>query len=191
MILVFSGSPRKGNSEAIAKRVKQLLDAKGAPSELILLREKNVERCGGCVEYCNKNLDCFKKDDFPELRRKMLAADGFVFICPNYFKMPPGLFKDFIDRCSVFYTAKTDFSKKRAAVIVVGSDEVKGINECLDNVVNNFCKTLHMLVVYAKSFRSNSELKGNANDVFDSGLAPDLAKELEKMVARLVAVKPR
>ena len=121
-ILSICGSPRKGNSEAILNRLKQLLKKKGVENEIILLREKNIQRCNGCVEYCNHNLKCHHKDDMAEIMQKMLEADGYVFALPNYFAMPPGLFKNFIDKCSIFYTAQTDLTSKRAIVISVGTD---------------------------------------------------------------------
>ncbi len=184
-ILSICGSPRKGNSEAILNKLRQIFEKKGVKNEIILLREKNIQRCDGCVEYCNKNLNCHKKDDMVEIFEKMKNADGYVFISPNYFKMPSGLFKNFIDRCSIFYTAQTDLSKKRAIVIVVGADEIKEINVCLKNICDNFCETLGIPVVAQKSFRSRSELKGNYDDIFKNKLNPNIEKTLESMAAKL------
>ena len=184
-ILSVCGSPRKGNSEAILNRLKQIFEKMGAENEIILLREKNIERCDGCVEYCNQNLNCSKKDDMVEIFEKIRNADGYVFVSPNYFKMPPAIFKNFIDRCSIFYTAHTDFSKKRAIVIVVGADVIKEIDVCLKNICDNFCKTLGIPVVDKKSFRSRSELKGNYNDIFENNLNKNIDKEIEKMADKL------
>jgi multimeric flavodoxin WrbA len=184
-VLSVCGSPRKGNSEAILNRLKQMLERKGVENEILLLREKDIQRCDGCVEYCNKNLNCYKKDDMTEIFKKIKNSDGCVFISPNYFKMPPGIFKDFIDRCSIFYTAQTDLSMKRAIIIVVGTDAIKEIDVCLKNICNNFCKTLGIPVVAKKSFRSRSELKGNYNDIFENKLNPDIGRELEKMADKL------
>jgi multimeric flavodoxin WrbA len=184
-ILSICGSPRKGNSEAILNRLKQIFKKKGIENEIILLREKNIQRCDGCVEYCNKNLDCNKKDDMVEIFDKMKSADGYVFISPNYFKMPSGIFKNFIDRCSVFYTVQTDLSDKKSIVIVVGTDAIEEIDICLKNICVNFCKTLGTPVVAKKSFRSRSELKGNYNDIFENKLNPDIDKELERMADEL------
>jgi len=184
-ILSICGSPRKGNSEAILNRLKQIFEKKGIENEIVLLREKNIQRCDGCVEHCNKNLSCNKKDDMIEIYEKMKNADGYVFISPNYFKMPPGIFKNFIDRCSVFYTAQTDLSMKRAIVIVVGVDDTKEIDVCLNNICNNFCKTLGIPVIAKKSFRSKTELKGNYNDIFENKLNSNMDKELEMMADEL------
>jgi len=188
-ILSICGSPRKGNSEAIINRLKEIFEHKGIKNEVILLREKNIQRCNGCVEYCNKHLKCCHKDDMPEIIQKMLKADGYVFVSPNYFAMPPGLFKDFIDKCSVLYTAyhftkKTDLSKKRAIVITVGTDK-EFIDACRDHISKWFLGTLRIEVVAKKSFRSRSEFKGNYNDIFENKLNANIDEELEKMANKL------
>jgi len=184
-ILSICGSPRRGNSEAILNKLKQIFEGYDIDNEILLLREKNIERCDGCVEYCNKNLNCRKNDDMVEILEKMRNADGYVFISPNYFKMPSGLFKNFIDRCSILFTAQTDMSNKRAIVIVVGTDETKEIDVCLRNITDNFCKTLGITVVAMRSFRSRSELKGNYNDIFENELNPDIEKLLSGMADKL------
>jgi multimeric flavodoxin WrbA len=187
-ILSICGSPRAGNSEAIVRKLDGIFRAKGAESEIILLRKQNIQICSGCVEYCNKRLTCWKKDDMPAILEKMLEADGYVFVSPNYFKMPPGIFKSFIDRCSVLYTAKIDLSKKRAIVIATGADEVKRINVCLRNITDNFCKTLGIKVVAAKSFRSKSEFEGDPTNSLKQ-LNKGLDKDLERMAAALMKRK--
>ncbi len=188
-ILSICGSPRKGNSEAIINRLKENFGHKGIENEVILLREKNIQRCNGCVEYCNKYLECCHKDDMLEIIQKMLKANGYVFVSPNYFAMPPGLFKDFIDKCSVLYTSycftkKPDLSKKRAIIITVGTDK-EFIDACRDYISKWFLETLRIEVVAKKSFLSRSELKGNYNDIFKNKLNSNIDKELEKMANKL------
>lgn len=188
MILSICGSPRRGNSEAVVFRIQKLLKEKGIKNEIVLLREKNINRCQGCVEYCNHKLKCRIQDDMPKIMEKMEEADGFIFVTPNYFKMPPGLFKDFIDRCSIFYTASKEeqFKTKKAIVICVGTDEFSAINVCVNNIADNFCKTIGVQVVEKQSFRSRSELKGNYNDIFENNLNPNIEKDLQKLVNLLV-----
>ena len=183
-ILSICGSPRKGNSEAILLRIQRLLKEKGVENEIILLREKNIHRCLGCVEYCNHELKCQIQDDMPAIMAKMARADGFVFISPNYFKMPTGLFKDFIDRCSIFFTAgkEDQFKTKKAIVIGVGTDAVEEIDVCVNNIADNFVAILGVSVVGRKSFRSRSELKGNDNDIFENGLNQNIEKDLQNLV---------
>lgn len=190
-ILSICGSPRKGSSETILLKLQELLKAKGVKNEIILLREKKINRCLGCVEYCNKNLKCHQQDDMDLIMDKMESADGFIFISPNYFKMPTGLFKDFIDRTSIFFTAGKGklFHSKRAAVIGVGTDETKFIDVCVNNIADNYCGDLEVNVVARKSFRTHSELKGNYNDVFESGLNPTINEDLEEITNKLIANK--
>ncbi|MDD3471831.1 MAG: flavodoxin family protein [Syntrophaceae bacterium] len=186
-ILSICGSPRKGNCETILLKMQELLKARGADNEIVLLREKDIGRCRGCVEYCNHTLECRIHDDMQEIMKQMEGADGFIFISPNYFKMPTGLFKDFMDRCSIFYTAgkEEQFSKKKTAVIAIGTDSVENIDVCLTNIAENFARTIGLHVVSMQSFRSHSELKGNYNDIFESGLNPGMEDVLEKMAEGL------
>lgn len=185
-VLGICGSPRKGNSEAILDKIGQMLKERGIENEIILLREKNIQRCQGCVEYCNQNLKCHHKDDMAEIRQKMLEADVYIFSLPNYFGMPTGLFKDFIDKCSIFYTAQTDLKDKKAVVISVGTD-LPLIKENIRNVSKNFCETLGIKVVFTSAFISKSELKGNFNDIFENKLNPEIDKELEAIVESIIA----
>jgi len=189
-IIIFSGSPRQGNCEAIALRLKEKLDDSGAKGELIWLREKCIERCQGCVDHCDKALACKKSDDMAGIMQRMLAADGYVFITPSYFQMPSGLFKDFIDRCSIFYTAKTDLSKKRAVAIAVGADIPEAVDVCLKNVTDCFCKSLGIPVAAAKSFQGKSEFEEKDDwreDIFTNGMNAGIEKELQEMAKKLVA----
>lgn len=183
-ILSICGSPRKGNSEAILNRLKQMFEKKGIENEIILLRKKNIQRCNGCVEYCNRNLRCHQKDDMSEIMKEMLRANGYVFVLPDYFGMPPGLFKDFIDKCSIFYTAQTDLTSKKAIVISVGTD-LPLIKENVHNIAKNFCETLKIKVVAKAAFISRSELKGRYNDIFENKLNPNIEKKLQRMVNEL------
>ncbi len=184
-IISICGSPRKGNSEAILNRLKQELEKKGIENDIILLRNKNIQRCNGCVEYCNKNLKCHHDDDMAEIREKMIDADGYIFAMPNYFAMPPGLFKDFIDKCSIFFTAETDLSSKKAIVISVGTD-ISNIRENVRNISENFCSILKIKVITKGAFVSRSELKGNDNDIFENGLNQDIEQQLENIAEELI-----
>jgi len=186
-ILSICGSPRKGNSEAILLFIQKLFKKQGIDNEIILLREKTIGRCQGCVEYCNRKFKCCLKDDMPKIMTKMEEADGFAFISPNYFQMPSGLLKDFIDRSSIFYTAGKEalFKTKKTIVLAVGTDSLKAIDVCVDNIADRFCKVIGMPVVGKKSFRSHSELKGNYHDIFQNNLNPDIEKDLKKLVKSL------
>ncbi len=186
-ILSICGSPRRGNSEATILKLQELLKERGVENEIVLLRERKINRCLGCGEYCNHEFKCQIQDDMGEIMDKMKKADGFVFVSPNYFNMPTGLFKDFIDRCSLLFTANKleQFKTKKAIVICVGANPAKETDICTNNIVNNFCKILGMQVVGQKSFQAKSELKGNFNDIFENNLNSGIEKDLETLVLNL------
>lgn len=187
-ILTICGSPRKGNSEAIALKLQKLFQQKKVENEIILLREKHIELCRGCVEYCNHKLECRYKDDMIDIINKIRKAERLVFITPNYFQMPPAIFKNFIDRCSIFFTRGEEklFKKKKAAVVCIGTDTVERIQVCTDNIANLFCKTIGLPVAVTKSFQSNSELKGRFNDIFENKKNLKLPEDLQEITNALI-----
>ncbi len=190
-VLIICGSPRKGNSENIASRLSSIFSGLGVENEIIFLRKHNVLPCEGCVEYCNKHYKCKHNDDMGGILKKILAADGLVLVSPNYFGMPPGIFKNFIDKCSVLYTkkyftGKPDLSAKKAVVIAVGTDK-PFLGEMIHNIKDNFLSTLGIETVATAEFITKSELKGNYNELFerDSSVLPMLKEMAEKLVKAL------
>jgi len=180
-ILSISGSPRKGNSETILLHLQKLLKEKGIDNEIILLKDKSIERCHGCVEFCNHQHICRINDDMQEVIDKMVAADAYIFISPNYFQMPTGLMKDFMDRSNVIFYQDTDLKNKKIVVMSVGTDNPEMSEVCAQNIAKNYCRYIGK-VVGIKSFQTHSELNGNYNDVFDSGLNPAIQQDLGKLV---------
>jgi multimeric flavodoxin WrbA len=168
--------------------MQEMLKNKGVNNEVVLLREKKIERCHGCVEFCNHQLKCRLHDDFDEIISKINEADGYIFALPNYFQLPPGIFKDFIDRFSIFFTkgSNEQFKKKKAVVICVGADEAEKTEVLTKIIANNFCNTIGLKVVGQKSFQSKSELKGNYNDIFENGLNPMIENDLKELIDLLV-----
>ena len=102
LIIGVCGSPRKGNTEwMLIKLLEGAADA-GAETELILLRQKTIERCDGCLA-CeaggeNRKGVCKIEDDMQEIYPRLLQADGLAFGTPVYFELLSGLLKDFMDR---------------------------------------------------------------------------------------------
>lgn len=120
----------------------------------------------------------------------MLEADDYIFISPNYFAMPPGLFKDFMDKCSVLFTSyyttkKPDLSDKKTAIITLGTDQ-EFVDACRDHIAKWFCEVLRMRVIAKQSFLSRSELKGNYNDMFENKLNQNIEEKLEKIVKAFI-----
>lgn len=186
-ILSICGSPRKGNSETILLELQKLFKEKGVDNEIILLREKNINRCHGCVEFCNPAGICCQKDDVSLIIDKMVESDRLVIISPNYFQMPPGLLKDFMDRtCVIFASGKDKLLKnKKVAIIAVGAEKAEESEICAQNIAKLYCRYVGKVVV-TKSFQTKSELKGNFNDIFENGLNPDIHASLGSIVEALL-----
>jgi multimeric flavodoxin WrbA len=182
-IVSICGSPRKGNSETILLELQKRFLAKGIENEIILLRKKNIKRCQACVEYCNHKAKCRIKDDMEDILDKYVAADGYIIITPNYFQMPTGLLKDFIDRSSVLAVQNREahFKNKKAVVICIGTDTFERIGNCAKTLVNYFGE-VNLTNVLVKLFQSKSELKGNLNDIFENNLNPKINHDLQECV---------
>jgi len=186
-ILSICGSPRKGNSETILLELQKLFKEKDVDNEIILLREKNINRCHGCIEFCNPAGICCQKDDVSSIIEKMVESDGLIIISPNYFQMPTGLLKDFMDRtCTIFTSGKDKLLKNiKTVIITVGAEKAEESEVCAQNIVKYYCRYVGN-VIATKSFQTNSELKGNYNNIFENGLNPDIHASLNSIVEALL-----
>ncbi len=116
--MVVCGSPRKGNSELVALKAKELLEKKGVETELVLLREKNIRPWHEGHENT--------KDDMGVLLEIFEKADAYLFVSPTFYGMPPGILKNFIDRTDVFFGQQEKFHKKVASVVAIGASPLGG-----------------------------------------------------------------
>ena len=124
-ILGISGSPRKGNTEWMVEKVLDAARDAGAETELVLLRDKEIQLCRGCF-VCEVGPDrkpgvCLIKDDMAPLLGKMLAADAFVFGTPVYFYMLSALLKNLMDRTVPIWPL---LKGKKAVGVAVAEDTI-------------------------------------------------------------------
>ncbi len=117
-VLIVCGSPRKGNSELVALKAKELLEEKNAKVELVLLREKNILPWHEGHESA--------KDDMPALLELFEKVDAYLFVSPTYYGMPPGILKNFIDRTDVLFGRQEEFEDRVASVIAIGASPLGG-----------------------------------------------------------------
>ncbi len=139
-LLAVCGSPRKGNTEWMLTKLLEAAHEAGAETELILLRQKDIKLCRGCLT-CEVGRDrkpgvCVIKDDMTSLLTKMLEADGIVFGTPVYFYLLSGLLKNFLDRTVPIWPL---LQGKKAAGVAVAED---GIGKALENLrtYTDLCK---------------------------------------------------
>jgi len=131
-LLGICGSPRKGNTEWMLTKLLESAHEAGAETELILLRQKDIKLCRGCLT-CEVGRDrkpgvCVIKDDMAPLLPKMLEADGIVLGTPVYFYLLSALLKNFLDRTVPIWPL---LKGKRAAGVAVAED---GIGQAIDNL---------------------------------------------------------
>ena len=96
------GSPRKGNTEWMLRKLLEGVAKAGAGTELILLWWKDIKGCDGCLscEAGGKQRKgiCRIQDDMQQIYPKLVEADALALGTPVYFEMLSGLLKNFIDR---------------------------------------------------------------------------------------------
>ena len=101
-IVGICGSPRKGNTEWMLRKLLEGATKAGSETELILLRDKDIRVCDGCLscEAGGKQRKgvCRIQDDMQGIYPKLVEADGLAFGTPVYFEMLSGLLKNFMDR---------------------------------------------------------------------------------------------
>jgi len=106
-VLAVCGSPRKGNTEWMLRRLLDHIAKAGGTTELILLRELDIRGCDGCL-FCeaggkDRKGVCRIQDDMNRIYPALIEADCLVFGTPVYFEMLSGQLKTFMDRtCPVW-----------------------------------------------------------------------------------------
>jgi multimeric flavodoxin WrbA len=131
-VLAVCGSPRKGNTEWMLRKLLDEVSKAGVDTELILLREMHIEACDGCLAceaggQQRKGI-CNIEDDMQGLYPKLLEADCLVFGTPVYFEMLSGQLKTFMDRtCPIW----TKLEHKLIAAIAVAEE---GIGKAVQNL---------------------------------------------------------
>lgn len=174
--LMISGSPRKGNTEFILNKIYKEIDGK---KELVLLRNKKIEHCAGCL-YCDEHKKCAIQDDMQGLYGKIQNADLIIIGTPNYFDNVSGLMKDFIDRTNPFY--ETDKLKgKKLITVVVGGGKIKNSKRVGEQALKYFSNS-HQLKNIGKYYFQALHLK-------DIEANSKMASEVKKIISKINLIK--
>lgn len=139
-IVAVCGSPRKGNTEFALRQFLILAEEKGYRTDLVLLREKRIEHCRGCLD-CKTNATCVISDDMTSILEKMKSADLVVLGSPNYFANFSGLMKDFIDRLVPLYHLEA-LKDKKLIMIFVGASNNPKVSSLAEELADHFKMTL-------------------------------------------------
>jgi multimeric flavodoxin WrbA len=140
-VVGICGSPRRGNTEWMLRRLLEAVALRGAETELILLRRKNIKGCNGCLtcEVGGKAREgvCTIRDDMQEIYPKLTEADCLVLGTPVYFEMLSGLLKNFIDRTCPIWPR---LEGKLFVGIAVAEE---GVGKAIDNL-RTYCSVCGM-----------------------------------------------
>ena len=141
---------RKGNTEHILFKIYESIDTES--KELILLKEKNIMFCKGCLT-CYTKPGCVIKDDMVDILPKILESDILVLGTPNYYENVSGLMKNFMDRCHPFYENELICNKK-VILIFVGGGKNEGTKKSLNLAFYGFVKHLKLDLIDSYSFQA-------------------------------------
>lgn len=145
-VIGICGSPRKGNTETLLIEALNGAKEMRVDTELILLRDKNIKFCDGCLS-CDDTGECHIKDNMQEIYKELTQSDAIIFGSPTYYNNVTGLFKNLIDRTNVFYH-NNDLKNKIAAIVCVGGMKLgKDSIENAAKQIKIFCEIHEMKVV--------------------------------------------
>ncbi|MDY6856437.1 MAG: flavodoxin family protein [Thermodesulfobacteriota bacterium] len=96
--LVASPHGIKGNTAGLLDIVIEGAKSEGAKAQIISLPGDTVLPCKAC-DACHISGVCPQKDDFEEIKAKILDSDGLILASPNYIFSVSAQMKAFMDRC--------------------------------------------------------------------------------------------
>lgn len=143
--VVILGSPRKGNSEAIAEAIANEAKAKGNEIKTFKLNQLKARGCQSCYG-CKKAGKCVVKDDMIEVLDAVREADSIILATPDYFSQSTAQYRMFEDRCFSFlggdFIPNIAAGKKVAIVVTCGSglDGANRIADAIEGEWTNFFK---------------------------------------------------
>lgn len=168
-VILISGSNRRGNTEWILNRLNEQIE----DSELILLKNNNIEYCKGCLA-CHHIDRCVIKDDINSIIDKLVESKLIIFGIPNYFDNVTGLFKNFMDRLHPLYKSK-QLKDKKVIFIFVGGGEENGTKEELHYAIKGFSKYLMLDIKKEFSFKAL-----NIGEIKEQGeIIEEIVKEIK------------
>ena len=164
-IIAICGSPRMGNTEFVLKRILTKLEEQGHQARLVLLREKRIQFCDGCLS-CSETGRCKLRDNMQTIYSQLEESDLIIFGSPNYFSNVTGLMKNFIDRMFPLYYKNKLRDKKAVAVIVGAPDNMETIKKPAD-YIKEVADLLNMSFIgdFYLTVRESNEAENNPKSI--------------------------
>lgn len=105
-IVAVYGSPRRGgNTAVLLKRAVAGARDAGADVDEVVLRDCKMSPCLE-IYGCKKNGECAIKDDFQQVRDRILAGKGLMLATPIFFYTVSAHVKILMDRCQSLWVKK-------------------------------------------------------------------------------------
>ena len=135
-VLVLWSSPNKDGLTASAKnQMVAGLTVGGAEVEEIHLNRQKIEHCRACGNgwgTCLSQGGCGIKDDLAGIYKKMVEADGIVFVTAVYWWSMTETFKALIDRVRRMEPFKNRLlNEKRCMLVACAGGTGRGVIDCL------------------------------------------------------------
>jgi len=176
-ILEICCSPRKGNTEWLMRKIMETTEKRSANTELITLRDRNVQMCDGCLA-CEKTHACHIKDDMQEIYDKMLSANAIVLGSPTYMDAPTASAMNFIHRMYPLYGKIK--GKIFASVVVGQATGADGITS--RGKVEDYFKSIAGL--FGLDYKGSISIV--ARDPNDASKTSDIGKQCEDLATRIL-----
>ena len=145
-ILGVMGSPRiNGNTHVLVSKILEGANEKGAATDIILLKDLNIQECDGC-HTCWNGSKCSKSDDMNNIYLKIIENDIILFGTPVYWYGPTALMKAFIDRFVYFNCPENRVKIKGISAVIVIPFEENNL-ETADLLVKMFEKSFEYLEI--------------------------------------------
>lgn len=125
-IVVLTGSPRRnGNTNYLADRFIAGAQEKGHTVFRFDCAAHKVAGCMAC-NRCGMDGDCVLKDDFDQVRPRLIEADMVVFVTPMYYFGFSAQLKNVIDRFYAINGRIKGAPKKTAFLMAYANTSKKG-----------------------------------------------------------------
>jgi len=114
-VIAICGSMRRGgNTEQFLQRALNIISEYDIVTELITLCDKNIEleSCSRCPsDCCQRPAVCVTRDDFNQIFKKMLEADGIIIGSPVYWGAVPAKLKEVLSRAGTLSEGRISADK--------------------------------------------------------------------------------
>ena len=117
------GSPRKdGNTAYLLKKTLEVLEEGDVDTEIIFLKDYEINPCEDCSEYCEKHNKCKIEDGMQELFVKLRKSNVIILASPTYMGGATSRMRAFMER--TWLLRKGQLKNKIGTSIVVGRREI-------------------------------------------------------------------